>query len=68
MTRTTKELADFLGCTLEGDGAARVSGVASPASAGTDDLIYVDSPRHLDVAAASAARCVLVAPGQSLSG
>jgi UDP-3-O-[3-hydroxymyristoyl] glucosamine N-acyltransferase len=67
MTRTTKELADFLGCTLEGDGAAHVSGVASPASAGADDLIYVDSPRHLDVAAASAARCVLIAPGQSLS-
>jgi UDP-3-O-[3-hydroxymyristoyl] glucosamine N-acyltransferase len=68
MTRTTKELADFLGCTLEGDGAAHVSGVASPASAGAEDLIYVDSPRHLDEAAASAARCVLIAPGQSLSG
>jgi UDP-3-O-[3-hydroxymyristoyl] glucosamine N-acyltransferase len=68
MTRTTKELADFLGCTLEGDGAAHVSAVASPASAGAEDLIYVDSPRHLDQAAASAGRCVLIAPGQSLSG
>jgi UDP-3-O-[3-hydroxymyristoyl] glucosamine N-acyltransferase len=68
MTRTMKELADFLGCTLEGDGAARVSGVASPASARAEDLIYVDSPRHLDQAAASAARCVVLAPGISMPG
>jgi UDP-3-O-[3-hydroxymyristoyl] glucosamine N-acyltransferase len=68
MTRTTKQLADFLGCTLEGDGAAHVSGVASPASARAEDLIYVDSLRHLDRAAASAARCVVIAPGPSLPG
>jgi len=68
MTRTTKELADFLGCTLEGDSAALVSAVASPASATPEDLIYVDSPRHLDRATASAARCVLIAPSLSLSG
>ena len=68
MTRTMKELADFLGCTLEGDGAALVSGVASPASARAEDLIYVDSPRHLDRAAASAARCVVIAPGLSMPG
>jgi UDP-3-O-[3-hydroxymyristoyl] glucosamine N-acyltransferase len=63
-----KELADFLGCTLEGDGSARVSGVASPSSAGAEDLIYVDSPRHLDRAASSAARCVVLAPGISMPG
>jgi UDP-3-O-[3-hydroxymyristoyl] glucosamine N-acyltransferase len=63
-----KELADFLSCTLEGDGAARVSGVASPSSACAEDLIYVDSPRHLDRAAASAARCVVLAPGIPMPG
>jgi UDP-3-O-[3-hydroxymyristoyl] glucosamine N-acyltransferase len=68
MKRTIRELADFLGCTLEGDAAARVSGVASPASARAEDLIYVDSPRHLDRAAASAARCVVIAPGISMPG
>jgi UDP-3-O-[3-hydroxymyristoyl] glucosamine N-acyltransferase len=68
MTRTIEELADFLGCTLEGDGAAHVSGVASPASARAEDLIYVESPRHLDRAAASAARCVVIAPELSLPG
>jgi UDP-3-O-[3-hydroxymyristoyl] glucosamine N-acyltransferase len=68
MTRTMKELADFLGCMLEGDGAANVSGVASPASARAEDLIYVESPRHLDRAAASAARCVVIAPELPLPG
>jgi UDP-3-O-[3-hydroxymyristoyl] glucosamine N-acyltransferase len=68
MTRTMKELADFLSCTLEGDGAARVSGVASPSSARAEDLIYVDSPRHSDRAAASAARCVVLAPGIPMPG
>ena len=33
MTRTAKELAQFLGCTVEGDGSTPVSGVAAPASA-----------------------------------
>jgi UDP-3-O-[3-hydroxymyristoyl] glucosamine N-acyltransferase len=68
MTRTMKELADFLGCTLEGDGAAHVSGVASPASACAEDLIYVESPRHLDRAAASASKCVLIAPVLAMPG
>ena len=66
MKRTTRELADFLGCMLEGDVAAHVSGVASPASARAEDLIYVDSPRHLDWAASSAARCVVIALGLSM--
>jgi len=66
MKRSIKELADFLGCTVEGDAAAPVSGVASPVSASAEDLIYVESPRHLDQAASSAARCVVIAPGLSL--
>jgi UDP-3-O-[3-hydroxymyristoyl] glucosamine N-acyltransferase len=68
MKRTIKELADYLSCTLEGDGAAYVSAVASAASARAEDLIYVESPRHLDRAAASAAKCVVIAPGLTLPG
>jgi UDP-3-O-[3-hydroxymyristoyl] glucosamine N-acyltransferase len=68
MTHTIKELADFLGCALEGDGAAQISGVASPGSAGAEDLIYVESLRHMDRAGASAARCAVIAPGLSLPG
>ena len=68
MTRTAKELAEFLGCALEGDGSALVSGVAAPASARATDLIYVETPRHLGRAAASGARCVVIAPGLALNG
>lgn len=68
MTRTAKELADLLGCTLEGNGSALVSGVASPATARGEDLIYVESARHLGQAASSAARCVAIASGLSLPG
>ena len=68
MTRTAHELAEFLGCALEGDGRAQISGVAAPISARETDLIYVESPRHMDKAAASAATCVLIAPGLALEG
>jgi UDP-3-O-[3-hydroxymyristoyl] glucosamine N-acyltransferase len=68
MKRTVKELADYLGCALEGDTMAQVSGVAAPASARAEDLIYVDSPRHLEGAAGSAARCVVLAHGLVLPG
>jgi UDP-3-O-[3-hydroxymyristoyl] glucosamine N-acyltransferase len=63
-----KELADFLGCPLEGDGTVRVSGVASTLSAREDDLIYVESASHLDRAASSASTCVIIASELSLSG
>ncbi len=62
MTHTAGELAKYLGAHLEGDADAPVSGVASPERAGPGDLIYVDAPRYLERAAASAARCVLVLP------
>ncbi|HLJ23675.1 MAG TPA: UDP-3-O-(3-hydroxymyristoyl)glucosamine N-acyltransferase [Candidatus Acidoferrales bacterium] len=68
MARTIKELAEFLGCTVEGDGTPQLTAVASPASASAGDLIYVDSPRHLDEAAASQARCVVIAPDLALPG
>ena len=67
-TKTAKAIAEFLGCALEGDANASVSGVASPASATPEDLIYLDSPRYLDAAAASASKCVVVPPGLTPSG
>ncbi len=68
MTCTMKELASFLGCALEGDGAAAVSGVASPSLVRAQDLIYVESTRHLDAAGASASKCAVIAPGLLLPG
>jgi UDP-3-O-[3-hydroxymyristoyl] glucosamine N-acyltransferase len=68
MIRTANELAEFLRCTLEGDGTAQVSGVAAPDSAGAADLIYVENERHLGRAGASQARCAVIAPGLALDG
>jgi UDP-3-O-[3-hydroxymyristoyl] glucosamine N-acyltransferase len=68
MTRTAQELAKFLGCTLEGDATAQLSGVAAPDSAGGADLIYVENERHLAAAATSQARCVVIAPGLPVEG
>jgi len=63
MTRTVGELAEFLEATIEGDPRATVSGVAAPDSAGPEDLIYVESAKHLDRAAQSAASCVIAKSG-----
>lgn len=68
MSRTARELASHLGAQLEGDPAALVTGVASPEVAGSDDLIYVDSPKHLRRAAESAARCVLLGSEMRVEG
>ncbi len=67
MTRTAGEIAQHVGAEIEGDRAAKISGVAAPQKAGPEDLIYVDSARHLERAAASAARCALVAPEMRLA-
>ena len=68
MTRTAGEIAQHLAAQLEGDPGTPVSGVASPEGARPEDLIYVDAPRHLGRASASAARCVIVAPEMRLPG
>jgi UDP-3-O-[3-hydroxymyristoyl] glucosamine N-acyltransferase len=68
MTRTANELAEFLGCSLEGDGSAPVCGISAPASARATDLIYLETPRHLDTATTSRARCAIIAPGIALAG
>jgi len=68
MTRTASELAEYLGCVLEGDGSVRLSGVAAPDMAQDGDLIYVEGARHLERAAASRACCAVVALGIALPG
>jgi UDP-3-O-[3-hydroxymyristoyl] glucosamine N-acyltransferase len=68
MNRTAGELAEYLGATLEGPADALISGVASPERARATDLIYVDSARRSERAAASASGCVIAPPGARLSG
>src|SRR5260221_11916887 len=68
MTRTAQELAEFLACTLEVDGTVELSGLAATESASDRDLIYVEKERHLERAAASQSRCVVIAPGLAVDG
>jgi UDP-3-O-[3-hydroxymyristoyl] glucosamine N-acyltransferase len=68
MTRTAGELAEYLGAKIEGDSRAQISGVAAPERAKARDLIYLDSPRHQERTADSAATCVLVKIGTRLAG
>jgi len=68
MTRTSGEIAQYLGARLEGDAFVDVVGVASPERAGPHDLIYVDSSRHLSRALTSAAPVVVVPLGAGLAG
>src|SRR5215468_3266245 len=63
MIRTAKELAHLLGIELVGDGTAELQNVAAPERAGAKDLIYVDSAKHADRAAASAAKVIVAPPG-----
>src|SRR3989304_8752692 len=66
--RTANDLARSLSCAIEGDAAVRLRGVAGPERAGEEDLIYLDSPRHVDRVLQSAARCVITAPGLRVTG
>jgi UDP-3-O-[3-hydroxymyristoyl] glucosamine N-acyltransferase len=68
MRRTAKDLAEEIGARLEGDGALEVGGVAAPERAGARDLIYAESPKHAERAAASAAMCVIAGEGIALAG
>jgi UDP-3-O-[3-hydroxymyristoyl] glucosamine N-acyltransferase len=68
MTRTAGELAQYLGARLEGDASMHLAGVSSPERAAASELIYLDSPRHLDRVSKSAARCVVAPLGSQIAG
>jgi UDP-3-O-[3-hydroxymyristoyl] glucosamine N-acyltransferase len=68
MIHTAGELAEYLSVKIHGDAHTSIFGVASPESAKPDDLIYADSPRQVERAAASVARCVLALLGTNLPG
>jgi UDP-3-O-[3-hydroxymyristoyl] glucosamine N-acyltransferase len=66
--RTTGDLAKFLGSSLQGESGLVLKGVASPEAAEADDLIYLDSSRHIERVVRSAARCVIASPDLVVSG
>ena len=59
MKKTLKEIADFLGGRLEGDGSVEIRGLESIESAGAQDLIFAVEP-HIEEARSSKAAAVLL--------
>ena len=68
MKKTAQELARAIGALLEGDGSIELTGVAAPERASSNDLFFVDSAKHAERAAASAALCVVVPEEISVPG
>ena len=68
MAHTAGELAKYLGATIHGDAQAQIAGLGNPETASADDLIYLDSQRHAERAARSAARSVIVPANTALAG
>jgi UDP-3-O-[3-hydroxymyristoyl] glucosamine N-acyltransferase len=62
MKRTAKEIAEFVGGELHGNGAAVLDSIASLKNAGPSDLSYAEEKFHDDVAQSNAG-CVLVRSG-----
>jgi len=66
--RTAGDLANFLGCAVQGQTDLTVKGVASPETAEAEDLVYLDSIRHMERVIQSAARCVITSPDLFVTG
>ncbi|MGB8990002.1 MAG: UDP-3-O-(3-hydroxymyristoyl)glucosamine N-acyltransferase [Candidatus Sulfotelmatobacter sp.] len=59
MTHKVKEIAEAVKARLLGDGDVQVSGVASIASASSNDLVFVEDEKHLSQALKSRAGAVI---------
>ena len=68
MRRTARELAVAISARLEGDAEVEIGGVAAPERAGRRDLIYVESAKHAQRAAASVSIIAIAAEGIALPG
>jgi len=62
------ELAKAIDAQIVGDASLEITGVAAPERAASKELIYVESAKHAERAAASQAACVVAAEGVSLAG
>jgi UDP-3-O-[3-hydroxymyristoyl] glucosamine N-acyltransferase len=59
MDRTLQEIAEAVGARLVGNGSVEVSGLASIASAGAGDLVFVEDEKYLASALTSKAAAVI---------
>src|SRR5215471_15973755 len=66
--RTAKDLAEHLSLKIEGEPNLELKGVAAPERAGKNDLMYVDSAKHLDRVLRSAAGCVITTAELRVAG
>jgi len=60
---TLRELAERLGCRLDGDGAVEVGRVATLEAAGPGDLSFLSNPKYASQLAATRASAVIVGEG-----
>ncbi len=68
MKKTVQEIATQIGARVEGDASLELRGIAAPERARETDLIYVDSPKNVARASASAAACAIARDGAELPG
>lgn len=62
---TLRELADRLGCRLEGDGAIEITGVAALEDAGPGDLSFFANPKYAAALSTTRASAVILGEGAS---
>ncbi|MDD2581303.1 MAG: UDP-3-O-(3-hydroxymyristoyl)glucosamine N-acyltransferase [Desulfuromonadaceae bacterium] len=63
LTRTVKELAEYLGGVVQGDGDVLISGLGPLETAGPDALTFLANPKYTAKVADTSAGAVLMAPG-----
>jgi len=67
-TKTLKELAEYLGGTVQGDEACRVNGLAPLESAAGDKITFLANPKYASKVAETGAGAVLMSPGGEAYG
>ncbi len=68
MEKTLKELADYLGGDLQGDGSVRISGVAGLDDAQERQISFLANPRYAARVESTAAGALLLPPGAKSYG
>jgi UDP-3-O-[3-hydroxymyristoyl] glucosamine N-acyltransferase len=59
MRLTARAVADLAGGTLRGDSSVEVTGIATPGTATSSSVVFVDDPKRFDEALASAAGIII---------